>query len=288
MNRRRFLTISAAAMAVPAKATEPAIWTGRALGADARIVLLGLDNHYAKGLFTKIEAGIARVESHFSLYKESSLTRLNRDGRLAHPALDFSELVALSGMAHSATGGVFDPTIQPLWMAIATGGDIEAAHLCVGWDRVRIRHDEILLEPGMALTFNGIAQGHAADLVAALLRREGFTDVLIDMGEVVALGRNHSRDWQAAVATPEGRELIRVNLSNRALATSSPMGTRIGGGAAHILHPKGKEPLWSTVSVSAARAVVADALSTAFCLMEKSAIEAALVHFPDARLEAIG
>lgn len=288
MNRRRFLTISAAAMAVPAKAAEPAIWTGRALGADARIVLLGADPHRTTRLFAKVRAELARVESHFSLHQDSALTRLNRDGRLSHPAPEFAGLFALANEMHSATAGAFDPTIQPLWQAVASGADVEAARALVGWHRVRITRDDIRIDPGMALTFNGIAQGHAADRVADLLRREGFTDVLVDMGEVMALGRNHARDWQAAVATPEGRELIRLGLSDRALATSSPMGTRIGTGTAHILHPTGQPPHWSTVAVSADRAATADALSTAFCLMDETAIETALSCFPDARVEVIG
>ncbi len=288
MTRRRFVTIAAAAAALPARAAEPAVWTGRALGAGARIVLLGAEPNQARHLFAKVEAEIDRIELHFSLYRDSALTRLNRDGRLNHPAPEIADMFALADRVHSATGGVFDPTIQPLWQAIAMDGDISAAREHIGWNRVFHSSEEFRLDPGMALTFNGIAQGHAADRVADLLRRNGFTDVLVDMGEVMALGRNNARDWQAAVATPEGRELIRVNLSDRALATSSPMGTRIGAGAPHILHPAGKPPLWSTISVSAKNAAIADALSTAFCLMDMPAIGFALDRFPEATLEAIG
>jgi thiamine biosynthesis lipoprotein len=39
--------------------------------------------------------------------------------------------------------------------------------------------------------------------------------------------------------------------------------------------------------VSEASAAIADALSTAFCLMERQAIGAALSSFPDARIEAL-
>lgn len=288
LTRRRFLTIAAVAVARPAKAAEPAIWTGRALGAEARVVLLGADARRTRQLFTKVEAELTRVESHFSLYMDSALSRLNRDGKLSHPAPEMTGLFTLASKIHAATGGAFDPTIQPLWRAHATGGDIAGASALVGWHRVRIARDEIRLDPGMALTFNGIAQGHAADRIADLLRREGYTDMLVDMGEVRAMGRNGTRDWLAAVATPEGRELTRVKLSDKALATSSPCGTQIGTGTAHILHPKGKPPFWSTVSVSADRAATADALSTAFCLMDMPGIETALADFPDARVEVIG
>ena len=122
---------------------------------------------------------------------------------------------------------------------------------------------------------------------AALLRAEGFADALINMGEVQALGlRADGQFWQASIQSPEGAELARASLTNRALATSSPRGTIIGAGQAHILGPGGQVPVWETVSVSAGRAAVADALSTAFCLMPLPAIDRALQAFPDARLEA--
>ncbi len=287
MNRRRFLTIAAASLfAAPARAAMPAVWTGRAMGAEARLVLHGCDTVRSHRVFARVEAELRRVEEQFSLHADSALVRLNRDGRLARPAPEIRVLFDLAARMHAATGGVFDPSIQPLWLATASGGDTVAARALVGWPRVRVSEAEIALPPGMALTFNGIAQGYAADRIAALLRAEGFGNVLIDMGEVMALGQNGPRDWLAAIETPDGTELARIGLSDRALATSSPLGTRIGGGKAHILHPAGLPAPWSTVSVSAPDAATADALSTAFCLMPMPAIERVLRVFPDARLEA--
>ncbi len=289
MNRRRFLTIAAASlMAAPARAAEPAVWTGRAMGAEARIVLHGAEPARAQRLFRKVEAELRRVEAHFSLHTDSALVRLNRDGRLARPAPEILALFDLASRVHTATGGVFDPSIQPLWLATATGGDTGAARALVGWPRVRFGADEIALAPGQALTFNGIAQGHAADRIAALLRAEGFGNVLVDMGEVMALGRNGTRAWQAAIAAPDGAELARIGLVDRALATSSPMGTRIGGGLAHILHPAGRPPRWSTVAVSAPDAATADALSTACCLLDPAEVNTAIAAFPGARVEILG
>ncbi|MEI2808415.1 MAG: FAD:protein FMN transferase [Albidovulum sp.] len=288
MNRRRVLTVVAACLLVaPARATPTAVWTGRAMGAEARIVLRGADRVRSRRVFARVEAELRRVESHFSLHADSALARLNRDGRLARPAPEIRAVFDLAGRVWQATGGVFDPSIQPLWLATATGGDTDAARALVGWDGVRIGADEIALAPGMALTFNGIAQGHAADRIAEMLRAEGFGDVLIDIGEVMALGRNARGAWQAAIAAPDGAELARVGLEDRALATSSPAATRIGAGMPHILHPAGLPPRWATVAVSAPDAATADALSTAFCLMDADAIGRALGRFPAARIEAI-
>lgn len=286
ITRRRFIALSAVALAAPGYAATQHDWLGVALGAEARLVLSGATDAQARHVFASVVSELAQMEAQFSLYHDSALTRLNRDGRLSYPSVPLLDLFALADQVHQATGGAFDPTIQPLWLAMATGGNLTAGRAAIGWDRVRIAADEIKLDPGMALTFNGIAQGHAADRIAALMRAEGFGNVLIDTGEVQALGtRTDGGPWRAQVAGPMGDALADLNLQDRALATSSPLGTRIGSGASHILHPKGLPPLWQTVAISAPLAAVADALSTAACLLDRPAIDAALSAFPGARLE---
>lgn len=289
MDRRRFLALTATALApLPGHADSLAIWEGTGLGSALTLRLVGADPHKARQTFARIEAEIARIESIASLHRDSSLTQLNRDAHLAWPSPGLVDLLRLAGQVHAATGGAFDPTVQPLWLATATGSDAGAARALIGWNRVRLSPQEIRLDPGQALTLNGIAQGWAADRIAGLLRAQGYTDALIDMGEIAALG--HAPDaapWRAAIASPEGRPLGAARLGDRALATSSPRGTLIGPGLPHILGPAGQPPLWQTVSVSAPKAAVADALSTAFCLMDRAAIGRALAAFPEARVEVL-
>lgn len=287
MNRRRFLTLSAAALApCPGHARTMSEWQGNGLGTTLTLRLLGSDPHHARATFARVEAEITRIESLASLHRDSALTRLNRDGRLAWPSPDLLGLLTLAGQVHAATGGAFDPTVQPLWRALADGTDIDTARRLIGWDRIRFSSPDIRLDPGQALTLNGIAQGWAADRIAALLTAQGFADALVDMGEIAALGQGTKGGWPARIAGPDGTVLADTRLANRALATSSPRGTLVSG-QPHILGPSGQPPLWETVSVSAPSAAIADALSTAFCLMDRPAIEAALAAFPGARLEVL-
>lgn len=287
MNRRRFLTITAAALCATPAIANPVIWTGRALGADAKIALIGLPENRAALLWPKIEVLIAQIESDFSLYRDSTLTRLNQTGYIANTTRAFQTVIAASDRVHKATSGVFDPSIQPLWLATAMGTNQAAARALVGWDRVEWSETDIRLKPNMALTFNGIAQGFAADSIAEYLYGKGFHNVLVDMGEVMALGDNGADAWRVGIAGPQGAPLAEALLQNRALATSSPRGTIIGADAPHILNPHGPAPLWNTVSVSAPSAALADALSTAFCLMDRPAIDAALDKTNGARIEHI-
>lgn len=287
MNRRRFLCITAAVLLpVSGHAQTVTNWQGRGLGTALSLRLVGADPNRSRQTFARVEAEIERIEQLASLHRDSALTRLNRDGHLAWPAPDLVSLLRLAGEVHAATGGTFDPTVQPLWQALADGGDTDAARQLIGWDRLRLDTSEIRLEHGQALTLNGIAQGWAADRIAALLRREGFADALVDMGEVSALGQGPQGPWIARIETPDGRTLAESHLTNRALATSSPSGTLVNG-QPHILGPGGQRPRWQTVSVSAESAALADALSTAFCLMDRPQIVAALGRFRGARLEAL-
>jgi thiamine biosynthesis lipoprotein len=85
--------------------------------------------------------------------------------------------------------------------------------------------------------------------------------------------------------------LIANALSDRALATSAPLATLLDAerGVGHILDPRTGEPAarWRLASVSAPHAALADALSTAFCLMDRRTIDAALARHPDAALESL-
>ena len=287
MIRRRFLTLAACALAAPAAAApQTHRWQGVALGADVALSVRGGDAPAARAFFAEAARALRQIGERFSLFRGSDLTRLNAMGHLPHPSADMLALLDLAGRVHAATGGAFDPTVQPLWQARRLGGDEAAAQKLAGWDGVRVSDHEIRLRPGMALTLNGIAQGFAADRLAEIAQRHGLSDLLIDTGETRALGPSA---WIARIETPDGRPLRRLSLRDRALATSAPFGTRIGpdGDRPHIVGPAGQAPLWATVSVSAPSAALADALSTAAVLMPRPAIDPALAAFPGARLEAV-
>ncbi len=288
--RRRFLALAATALALPGGLAQAAparhVWRGVALGADVELTVEGGEARDARAFFAKSERALRALERQFSLHTGSELTRLNALGRLPHPSADMLALLELAGRVHQATGGAFDPTVQPLWQARRLGRDETAATALVGWHDVRITPQEIrLARPGMALTLNGIAQGAAADRLAALAAHHGLRDVLIDAGELRALG---PRDWRTRIEAPGGQPLRELTLRDRALATSAALGTRIGPAQrSHILGPRGQAPQWALASVSADSAALADALSTAAVLLDRAAIESALARFPDTRLEAL-
>ncbi len=293
LTRRRFIAISAllAPSLALAQGRDLHIETGIALGAT---VTLRLQHPDAPRLAALAMAELRRLEHIFSLYKPTSaLCRLNRDGRLDLPPFELLDCLTLAGSVHNASGGRFDPTVQPLWQAEALArergtllADSDRAAILhqIGWQGLAFAPEAVTLRPGMALTLNGIAQGFIADRVAALLARHGLARALVDTGEMLALPEG---TWPVRLATGE-----EVALSGRALATSAPLGMTFSGDGAssHILDPKTGRPTipsWHAITISASSAALADALSTAACLVKSRAGIARLCgHFPDATLES--
>jgi thiamine biosynthesis lipoprotein len=302
MNRRRFLAITAATVGAATATRAGAVplyqWRGQALGSRASITLKHPD---AERIAARAAAEIARLENVFSLFRTGSeLSRLNATGRLQAPSFELLDCLSVCGAVHAASGGLFDPTIQPLWAsyaehyAVGSAPDATAraaALALVGWASLRFDADLIhFARPGMALTLNGVAQGYIADRVADLLAAEGLTDILVDTGEMRALG-GHPDGGAWPVTLDMGGELVpgAMQLRDRALASSAPLGTVFDakGRVGHILNPLTglpAVPQWRLVSVTAPKAGLADALSTAFCLMPRADILRTLAAFPQARL----
>lgn len=320
--RRRFLGIIAASSALALApsyrrrahaAIAPTRWQGVALGADAELRLYHPDRQAAEQLIDRALQELRRLEGVFSLYRDdSALSILNRQGYLADPPSDLVRLLSESRHYAALTGGLFDPSVQPLWRVYADhfaqtdaspGGpaqnDIARALQSVSYKSIQIDPQRIELQPGMALTLNGIAQGYITDRVTDLFRNAGLERALVDMGEIRGLDSSVTAEgWRVGLADPRSPDqiLTQVPISNQALATSGGYGTPLdaAGRYSHLFDPHtGRaRPLYRSVSVMASTATAADALSTAFSNMPLERI-AALVRrlgvrawmvLPDGRL----
>ncbi len=304
VTRRRALFVGAvlvagsampsALLAPQAFAGKPVRWRGQALGAHAEIELVGASEAEARPVLAEVEAEIARLEGIFSLYRSYSvLSRLNRNGALADPPPELLEVLALSRAVHRQTGGLFDPTVQPLfafyaeWFTQPHRAHLPEPHELapvlarVGMDKVAFDDACIVFtQPGMGLTLNGIAQGYITDRIAALLKAHGYGNMLLDIGEIRAVGTGlNGAGWQVGIRKGvSGPQLAeRLTLSDKAVATSMMLGTTFDrqGHAGHILHPKkgltrDYTPRASVIHPSAA---FADAMSTAVVLMNVDEIQ---------------
>ncbi len=281
LNRRRFLSISAACMlATPARA-QIHRWQGRALGAEVDITLHA-PAEIAEPALDRARGSLDAVMAQFDLFDPAStVSRLNRTGHLDAPDVMFRRLMQACTQVHAATGGLFDPTVQPLWRALAEGQPPEAARALIDWSRVRHSAASVTLGEGQALTFNGIAQGFATDLVAEALRDAGLERTLVNIGEF----RGTGGPWRLGISDPEIGMIGTRTLTSSAIATSSPKAVPLGG-QGHILHGHAK-PRWSAVSVEAATATMADGFSTALTMARLEDIRAAVGTFGIRRITLV-
>jgi FAD:protein FMN transferase len=300
VSRRQFVILAGAfgaASVLPsgtsafAAPLSPVKWTGSALGAKASIQLYHPDPVWAGQQLEKCQKEIDRLENLFSLYRPHSATcRLNREGHLDNPDIEFLDLLSRAIGFYHQTDGFFDVTIQPLWELYArhfsqNGSDPDGPNEeKIASTLERVGSDQILLSPNrisfvkekMAVTFNGIAQGYITDKITSLLKSAGFKNVLVSLGESYALGiKPDGQLWRAGIVSPEdGTTIIKtIDIRDKAIATSGGYGSPFSAksDANHLLNPRtGKSvALNRSVSVVAKTAVKADMASTAFSLMPK-------------------
>ncbi|BAM92464.1 nitrous oxide reductase accessory protein NosX [Bradyrhizobium oligotrophicum S58] len=302
VSRRRFIRISAAVagLAVVPFASHAAEagpdlveWRGTLLGAVATIKLHHRDRREAERLIAVAITEARRLERLFSLYlADSALVTLNRTGVLVEPAPEFVDILSLSQHFAGLTGGRFDPTVQPLWTLYAdhfaradadpNGPPQQAVREVlarVGYERLAISRDRIVMPRGTTITLNGIAQGYVTDRIVDLLRSQGVQQSLVDMGEARAIGtRPDGQPWEVAIDDPElaGRTAAMLPIVDRAVSTSGAYGFRFDsqGRFNHLFDPHsgGCAQRYRSVTTVAGNAAAADALSTAFSLMPESEI----------------
>lgn len=307
--RRRLITIVAAFAGMPvfgALARQDAgvlhQWRGVALGAEASLSLWHPDPAAARHMIALSVSEIARLEAIFSLFRpDSELSRLNRDGALARPSLELRDLLEACQRMSALSGGGFDVTVQPLW-------DLYAAHFQTGQrssqgpDRRRLDTARALVDyramdigagriayarPGMRATLNGVAQGYITDRVADMMRDFGFEQVVVELGEIRALGSHpDGRPWRVGIKDPRAPdEIVRtVEIVDRAVATSGGYGTKFDPGSRHhhLFDPATGESARRVLDVTVVgpRATDADALATAIFVAPEGRAETLVRAFP--------
>jgi len=294
--RRRVISILAAGVALPslarrasAGALEPFRWQGVVLGANADLTLYAADRGQAADALAAALAETARLEGIFSLHQpDSALSRLNRTGRLDAAPFELQELLSQALQLAVASGGRFEPTVQPLWKLSAdhfarpgadpagpSAGAIAAVRRVVDHRGVRLDGGAIVFDrAGMQVTLNGIAQGYVSDRIGTLLRDRGFTHALVNLGEALALDRRADGSaWKIGVPAPDDRTRLvtELEVSGGAVATSAGRGMLFDatGRFNHIIDPQRlacADPDRS-ITVLAPSAAVADGLSTLGALL---------------------
>lgn len=261
--------------------------TAQVFGAELTVTVLCADEMRAQVAIAAALCAAMGVERMVALADaDSAVCRLNRDGALAQPGPQLLALLSQACALSQLTSGAFDVTVLPVlrtyadamqWGALPERDAVDTARALVGWRRLAFgRQQARFLQPGMALTLDGLAQGYAADLALSVLRRHGIHDALVDTGGVAASG-DGGLQWMAGLPAWHGVPLGAVPLRDRCMATSGG-----AAGPAGIVDPASGAVVdeLACVTVLAPLGLLADGLSTAFMVMGAKQAHALAARLP--------
>jgi len=246
------------------------------------------------------EARIAALEEIFSIFKPSSvLSSINgaREKARCPAPKEVLRLLERSREYSALTEGAFDATVWPLSEIWGFGArrrederapgamEIKEALSHVGDGKIipdRKNGELIFNDPLAGLDFGGVAKGYAADEAAAIFKRRGIGNVLVNIGgDLYCAGTRPGADgWAIGIRDPEDRRetLAVLRLRDKAVATSGDYENfyiRGGRRYGHIIDPRTGDVARggiASVTIVADDCATADALATAvFVLGEDKA-----------------
>jgi len=210
----------------------------------------------------------------FSRFTDSSeLSRVNAGaGGWVPVSGPFATLTRRALQAAVETGGLFDPTVLPALAAAGYDRDfaevrarverdepedadlrdirrtfralmLKNATVCGAWSDVEVDGDRVRVPEGAALDFGGIAKGWTVDRASELL--SALPWAIVDAGgDLRVVGRTPHDGLEVAIEDPDDADLevIRLRLSEGALATSSVTVRSWGPGLHQVIDPRTSLP----------------------------------------------
>lgn len=227
-------------------------------------------------------AEMDRVVDLLNRYDSSSaISYLNAEGAIRGAPPELTRVLGRALFHHGASGGAFDPTVQPVVDLLRAGGGsgsaLADALARVGAEGVHLhQRGARFTREGMGVTLDGIAKGYVVDRMARVLEDRGVEHFLVNAGgDIRARGsREDGEPWRVGVQDPTGHGVLpdEIALSGMAVATSGGYEIRFDpeGVHHHIVTPaSGASPHHvRSTSVLAPTALDADALATALFVLE--------------------
>jgi FAD:protein FMN transferase len=256
------------------------------MGTELRLAASTGDEARAATAFDAVFAEFERLDRLMSVWHEDSdIARLNAAAGMQSVEVspEVLEVLYAARRISELSDGKFDVTfgaLSGLWRfdhdqdnRIPSRSAVSERLPLVDYRQLEIQgHTAFLGRQGMRAHLGGIGKGYALDRAAAILREHGLRDFLIQSGgDLYAAGQRDGRPWRIGIRDPRGpedRSFAVVESADTAISTSGDYERffiQDGRRYHHLLDPSTGEPATGcrSVTVLAARAVDADALSTA-------------------------
>lgn len=253
------------------------------MATEFEVLIAHEDERYAEQAAQASFELLDRLERDLSRYRENSdIARINRlkPGEPLKVGAAAFECLELAARFHAETSGAFDVTVGALvdlWrgrQATPSEREIERARELAGMHRLELdrrRHTVRVRGGRVRVDLGGIGKGYAIDRMGAILDDWSIGSALIHSGRSTVLVRGAPpgmTGWPVTIPASTNA-IFRLDLRSGAVAASGLRRDQ------HIVDPRsartvsGRRAAWS----SALAGAQADALSTAFMVMEPAEIE---------------
>jgi FAD:protein FMN transferase len=231
----------------------------RAMGTDVTLVAPAETDPTVLLMATDcIQGRFAHEEERFSRFRaDSELSHVNAAaGEWTAVSPDFARLTRFAIEGAWRTGGRFDPTVLHAMIAAGYDRDFDdvlagargALHPpipCGRFAEIELEADRLRMPEGVALDFGGVAKGWTVDLAAEDALSAGLRWAIVNAGGDLRLaGDVPATGVQVSVEDPQDRssELLRLSISEGALATSSVLVRSWGPGLHQLIDPRTGAP----------------------------------------------
>ena len=271
---------------------------GHAMATEFQILIAGVGKAKAEAAAAEALRDLESLENELSRFRDGSdIARINAlpAGGSTTIGTATYDCIALAKDVHAATAGAFDISIGPLFAVwtnpdhsprTPTESELSRARAAVGIDQIELGVDSLRItvhNEDRWLDLGGIGKGYALDQMAILLGEANIDNALLDAGgsTLLAIG-----DGPEGEGWPVGRGIENspaIALKDRALS-----GSAFTERGEHIVDPRKGRPVSAfkgNAWALAPSAALADALSTAFLVMDIEEIEALCAAYPE--IEAI-
>jgi FAD:protein FMN transferase len=277
-----------------------------AMGSTLTLTAWTADEPAAKAAFEEVFQEFTRLEKLMSTWiPDSDVSRVNRDAGLRPVPVsgEVREVLTTARQMSEWTGGKFDVTfgaLSGLWKfdhdqdnVIPDMREVHRRRALVDYRAIQLDDAAgtvFLARKGMSIHLGGIGKGYAVDRGAAILRRRGVHDFMIQSGgDIYVAGTKDGQPWRLGIQDPRGqanRRFAELDLSDGTFSTSGDYErffVRDGKRYHHILDPATGEPARGarSVTIVANRAVLADGLSTGVFILGPEPGMALIERVPD-------